>query len=57
VSLCRKVGFRKIRLRGDTDFSQTKHLDRWHGDDVDFVFGMDAMPTLVEIADNLPDSA
>jgi len=57
VSLCRKAGFRKIRLRGDTDFSQTKHLDRWDDDDVDFVFGMDAMPNLVDIAENLPNSA
>ena len=57
VSLCRKAGFRKIRLRGDTDFSQTKHLDRWHSDQVDFVFGMDAMLNLVEISENRPKSA
>ena len=29
IALCRKAGFRKIRLRGDTDFTQTEHLDRW----------------------------
>ena len=29
-------------LRGDTDFSQTPHLDRWHEQgDVRFVFGFD----------------
>ena len=50
-------GFRNVRLRGDTDFSQTTHLDRWHEEGVEFVFGMDAMPNLVEIAENLPESA
>ena len=30
ITLCREAGFRKIVLRGDTDFSQTAHLDRWH---------------------------
>jgi len=44
VELCRKAGFRKVRLRGDTDFSQTEHLDRWHDDSVEFVFGYDAAP-------------
>ncbi len=29
AALCRRAGFRKITFRGDTDFSQTKHLDRW----------------------------
>ena len=57
IALCRRGGFRKIRLRGDTDFSQTEHLDRWHNDQVEFVFGMDAMKNLVKIADNLPKSA
>jgi Transposase DDE domain group 1 len=57
IDLCRRGGFRTVRLRGDTDFSQTTHLDRWHEDGVEFVFGMDAMPNLVEIAENLPESA
>ena len=48
VELCRRAGFRKVRLRGDTDFSQTTHLDRWHKDGVEFVFGYDAAPNLVE---------
>jgi hypothetical protein len=26
VLLCRGAGFRKIRLRGDTDFVQTEHV-------------------------------
>jgi len=44
-------------LRGDTDFSQTEHLDRWDADGVRFVFGIDATPSLYEIAENLPLSA
>ncbi len=57
ASLCRKAGFRRIRLRGDTDFSQTEHLDSWDTDGITFVFGIDAMPNLYEIAENLPLSA
>ena len=41
IALCRRGGFREIMLRGDTDFSQTEHLDRWDADGVKFVFGMD----------------
>jgi hypothetical protein len=54
VSLCRGAGFRKIKLRGDTDFTQTEHLDRWDGENVQFVFGIDAMSNLYEIVENLP---
>jgi hypothetical protein len=57
IALCRRAGFRKITLRGDTDFTQTEHLDRWDNDGVQFVFGIDAMPNLYEIAENLPKSA
>jgi hypothetical protein len=57
IKLCRDAGFRRVLLRGDTDFSQTAQLDRWHADGVEFVFGMDAMPNLVGLAENLPDSA
>ena len=28
-ALCREAGFQRITFRGDTDFSQTEHLDRW----------------------------
>src|SRR2546426_3878861 len=48
IALCREAGFRKILLRGDTDFSSTRHLDRWDQTGVRFLFGMDAMPNLVE---------
>jgi hypothetical protein len=57
IALCREAGFKKITLRGDTDFTQTRHLDRWDEEHVRFVFGMDAMPNLIQIANNLPKSA
>jgi hypothetical protein len=57
VALCRRAGFRQVLLRGDTDFTQTRHLDRWDEDGVRFLFGIDAMPNLVEHAENLPQSA
>lgn len=57
IALCRRAGFRTILLRGDTDFSQTEHLDRWDADGVRFHFGYDATPNLKEIADNLPKTA
>jgi hypothetical protein len=57
ITLCRRAGFEKIRLRGDTDFSQTKHLDRWDRQSVEFVFGIAAMRNLKEIAENLPKRA
>ena len=55
IALCRQAGFRKIRLRGDTDFSQTAHLDQWDAaGDVEFLFGMDSRANLELLADNLP---
>jgi hypothetical protein len=57
ISLCRRAGFPKIRLRGDTDFTQTEHLDRWDQQGVKFVFGIDATPTLYERAGELPQNA
>lgn len=55
IDQCRKAGFRKIVLRGDTDFSSTEHLDRWNDDGVKFILGFDANKTLTEIAENLDD--
>ena len=58
IVLCRRAGFRKIKLRGDTDFTQTACLDDWDEQgDVRFVFGIDAMPNLYKIAENLPNQA
>jgi hypothetical protein len=48
--------FKKVWVRGDTDFSLTKNLDRW-GEKVNFVFGYDSMPNLVKIADDLGKKA
>lgn len=58
IRLCRRGGFQKILLRGDTDFTQTEHLDRWDdAGDVRFIFGIDAMSNLYEIAEYLPENA
>ena len=64
LALCRDAGFKRILLRGDTDFSQTAYLDGW--DDlrnengeafVQFLFGIDAMPNLVALAESLVEPA
>jgi hypothetical protein len=57
IPLCRAAGFRRIVLRGDTDFSQSAHLDRWDADGVEFIFGFDAHPHLTLQAEILPKSA
>jgi hypothetical protein len=57
IALCRKAGFRKIVLRGDTAFSQSGKLDAWDRDGVTFYFGFKAMMNLEEIADGLPKTA
>ena len=45
----------RILLRGDTDFSLTKHFDRWSAR-VDFVFGMDASKGRVARAEALEEA-
>jgi hypothetical protein len=58
IDLCRTAGFRRMTLRGDTDFTQTKHLDRWDAaGDIHFVFGIDARANLKALADDLPAEA
>jgi len=58
VDLLQKAGFHKILLRGDTDFSQTEHLDRWDDEgNVSFVFGYDAKANLQNRADALSREA
>jgi hypothetical protein len=57
IALCRRAGFRKVRLRGDTDFSQTAFLDGWDEQKVQFVFGIAAMANLEQRAENLPRRA
>jgi hypothetical protein len=55
ATLCRQAGFRHIAFRGDTDFTQAACLDRWDSDGIHFVFGLDAQPNLVAIAEQLPE--
>jgi hypothetical protein len=47
----------QITLRGDTDFSNSAHLDRWDEQGVKFIFGMDAHGKAVGLAEMLPESA
>jgi hypothetical protein len=49
------AGFKKVRFRGDTDFSQTAHLDEWSRKGFEFVFGMDAQAGLVKRAKAIPE--
>lgn len=58
IHVCWQGGFRRVLLRGDTDFSQTEHLDRWNADPrIQFIFGYDAMPNVKAIAEQLPADA
>jgi hypothetical protein len=58
IDLCRLAGFRKILMRGDTKFTQTRHLDRWdEAGDVHFIFGFEAHDSLKARADELPAEA
>jgi hypothetical protein len=53
IALCRSAGFRSILIRGDTDFTQTTHLDRWHAmGDVTFIFGMDVTQRRLDYIDD-----
>lgn len=53
IALCRRAGFDDVLLRGDTDFTMTRHLDQWDDDGVRFVFGYDASPAFVDRAENV----
>ena len=58
LRVCLAAGFRRVLLRGDTDFSQTAHLDRWNADGrVQFIFGLDVTPARHVLLDDLPFSA
>ena len=57
IVLCKRAGFRKVLLRGDTDFTQSAALDGWDAAGVRFIFGIDAMANLIKKAVNLPQSA
>ena len=47
----------QITLRGDTDFTLTGELDRWDEQGVKFLFGIDAHPKVVKLAEALPQEA
>lgn len=55
IALCRRAGFRKITLRGDTAFTQTTQLDRWDDDEIEFIFGISKMNHLKALADDIPN--
>ncbi|HEX4146883.1 MAG TPA: IS1380 family transposase [Pirellulales bacterium] len=58
LAVCFQGGFRRVLLRGDTDFTQTTHLDRWSSDErVRFIFGANCTAALHYEADFLPDRA
>ncbi len=54
---CQDAGFRRMTFRGDTDVSQTAHLDRWDTAGVRFLFGYDARAHLIREADARPAAA
>jgi len=56
IALVRRAGFVDILLRGDTDFSQTEYLDGWDADGVRFVFGYNAVKTLVQRAERVDEA-
>ena len=55
IDLCREAGFRRVLLRGDTDYSQTQHLDRWDSDGVRFLFGMPRSQALFDKIREIPE--
>ncbi len=57
LTLCRDAGFRHVTFRGDADFTQTRHLDRWDAAGVRFVFGCNAYANLIAEAEALPARA
>jgi hypothetical protein len=56
--LCRRAGFKRIVMRGDTDFMQTWKLDEWDkAGDIRFYFGADARKPMISRAELLPQQA
>ena len=56
ITLVRRAGWKDVLLRGDTDFSQTAHLDGWDDDGVRFVFGYDASKAMTARADAVEEA-
>lgn len=57
IEVCRAAGFRRIRICGDTDFSQTAYLDGWDDHGVLFTFGLDVSAPLWLRAEDLEKAA
>jgi hypothetical protein len=57
IVLTKRAGFRLVVLRGDSDFAQTEEFETWAGQGVTFYLGLDAMPNLVAIAEQLGNQA
>jgi hypothetical protein len=56
--VCLEGGFRRVLLRGDNDFSQTKYLDQWNADPrIGFIFGLDTTVSRHVLADDLHAAA
>lgn len=53
IALCRRAGHESILMRGDTAFSMTGYIDKWHEQGVNFVFGMMAHKGMTTRADSL----
>lgn len=56
IALVRLAGWKDVLLRGDTDFSQTAHLDGWDDDGVRFVFGYDASTAMTTRAEAVEEA-
>jgi hypothetical protein len=56
INVCKEAGFKKIILRGDTDFSQTAFLDNWDEQGIQFVFGHDASRSYLARAYDLDEN-
>ena len=46
-----------VTIRGDTDFTHTEQLDRWHDAGRKFILGMDGHPKVVMLAEALQKAA
>lgn len=56
IGLCRRGGFRRILLRGDSKFSQTEYFDEWDSQGIKFQFGYPVKKNLAKIVENLPEN-
>ncbi len=45
-----------LTLRGDTEFTNTQHLDRWDDRGVGFIFGLEAHPKAVKLSQELAEA-